>query len=264
MSGMVSGMDDTGAPDGGVTRLPRSAGSPYNPAVDTGPRMQQPQTDYTAARNNMVDGQIRPNRVTDPRVLDAMRSLPREQFVPAHLASLAYVDEDLPLGNGRYLVEPLVTARLVQMARIRAGERVRVVGAGTGYGAAVMAACDAKVTALEEDEALMAIALRVLPRTAPSVRLVEGRLAAGVPGEARWDAIMIEGAVSVIPDAYAQQVAPGGRLVTVLAPTGVSGGRAILAEPVGVGASQRLRSREMFDCNTPLLPGLSPAPSFVF
>ena len=239
-------------------------GAPYNPGVEPGSRMQQPQTDYTAARNNMVDGQIRPNRVSDPRVLDAMRRLPREQFVPPHLASLAYIDEDLPLGGGRYLVEPLVTARLVQMARVRTGERALVVAAGTGYGAAVMAACDAHITALEEDEALMAIALRVLPRTAPSVRLVEGRLATGLPADGPWDVIMIEGAVSAIPDAYAGQVAAGGRLVTVLAPTGVSGGRAILAEPVGVGSGQRLRAREMFDCNTPLLPGLSPAPSFVF
>ena len=226
--------------------------------------MQQPVTDYSAARNNMVDGQIRPNRVTDPRVLDAMRRLPREHFVPPHLAALAYVDEDLPIGNGRYLVEPLVTARLVQMARVRAGERVLVVAAGTGYGAAVTAACEAQVTALEEDEALMAIALRVLPRTAPSVRLVDGRLAAGLPADGPWDAIMIEGAVSAIPDAYAGQLKPGGRLVTVLAPTGVAGGRAILAEPVGTGGGTRLRSREMFDCNTPLLPGLSSAPSFVF
>ena len=226
--------------------------------------MQQPQTDYSAARNNMVDGQIRPNRVTDPRVLDAMRSLPREQFVPPHLAALAYVDEDLPLGGGRYLVEPLVTARLVQMARLRGGDRVLVVAAGTGYGAAVAAACGAEVTALEESEPLMAIALRVLPRVAPSVRLVDGRLAAGLPSDGPWDAVIIEGAVSVIPDAYAAQMKPGGRLVTVLAPTGVSGGRAVLAEPVGTGAGQRLRSREMFDCNTPLLPGLSPAPSFVF
>ncbi len=210
----------------------------------------------------MVDGQIRPNRVTDPRVLDAMRTLPRELFVPPHLAALAYVDEDLPLGGGRYLVEPLVTARLVQMARVRAGERVLVVGAGTGYGAAVMAACGAQVTALEEDDALMAIALRVLPRTAPSVRLVNGRLAAGLPSDGPWDAIMIEGAVSAIPDAYAGQLAAGGRLVTVMAPTGVAGGRAVLAEPVGDRAGQRLRSREMFDCNTPLLPGLSPAPVF--
>ena len=226
--------------------------------------MQQPQTDYTATRNNMVDGQIRPNRVTDPRVLDALRSLPREQFVPPHLAAMAYVDEDLPLGGGRYLVEPLVTARLVQLARVRAGERVLVVAAGTGYGAALMAACTEHVTALEEDDKLMAIALRVLPRVAPSVRLVDGRLAVGLPNEGPWDAIMIEGAVTAIPAAYAGQLAAGGRLVTVMAPTGIAGGRVVLAEPVGTGAGQRLRTREMFDCNTPLLPGLSPAPAFVF
>ena len=226
--------------------------------------MQQPQTDTTAARNNMVDCQIRPNRVTDPRVLDAMRTLPREQFVPPHMAALAYLDEDLPLGGGRYLVEPLVVARLMQTARIRVGERVLVVAAGTGYGAAVAAACDGEVTALEEDDALMAIALQVLPRLAPSVRLVNGPLAAGLPGDGPWDAIVIEGGVSVIPDAYAGQVKPGGRLVTVMAPTGVAGGRLVLAEPVGTGPGQRLRAREMFDCNTPLLPGLSPAPSFVF
>lgn len=226
--------------------------------------MQQPQTDYAAARNNMVDSQIRPNRVTDPRVLAAMRSLPRELFVPPALAALAYLDEDLALGNGRYLVEPLVTARLVQMARVRRGERVLVVGAGTGYGAAVAAACEAHVTALEEDDALMTIALRVLPRVAPSVRLVDGRLAAGLPSDGPWDAIIIEGAVTAIPENYAGQLASGGRLVTVLAPTGVAAGRAVLAEPVGTGAGQRLRSREMFDCSTPLLPGLSPAPAFVF
>ena len=81
--------------------------------------MDQPQTDYTATRNNMVDGQIRPNRVSDPRVLDALRTLPRELFVPPALAGFAYVDEDLPLGNGRVLMEPLIVARLVQMARVR-------------------------------------------------------------------------------------------------------------------------------------------------
>ncbi len=155
-------------------------------------------TDYTAARNNMVDSQIRPNRVTDPRVLDAMRSLPREQFVPPALAALAYLDEDLPLGGGRVLMEPMVLARLLQMARIRPGERVLVVGSGTGYGAAVAAACGALVVALEEDEALTAIALRVLPRVAPSVRLVDGRLSAGLPSEGPWDAIIVQGAVTAI------------------------------------------------------------------
>ena len=227
-----------------------------------GLRMDQFQTDYTAARNNMVDCQVRPNRVTDPRVLDAMRSLPREQFLPPALASYAYVDEDLPLGNGRVLMEPLVIARLAQMARLRPVDRVLVVAAGTGYGAAIVAACAGQVCALEEDEALMAIALRILPRVAPAVRLVEGRLSAGLPGDGVWDAIIIQGAVTAIPDIYASQLAPGGRLVTVLSAPGAVGGRMVLAEPVA--GSRQLRSRDMFDCSTPLLPGLRPAPAFVF
>ncbi len=210
--------------------------------------MDQLRTDYAAARNNMVDGQIRPNRVSDPRVLEAMRTLPREAFVPPALASTAYVDEDLPLGRGRVLMEPLIVARLVQMARVREGDRVLVVGSGTGYGAALMAACGGRVTALEEDDALTAIALRVLPRVAPSVRMVDGRLSAGMPSGGPWDAIMIEGAVSAIPGVFAGQLAPGGRLVAVVAATGAVGGRAVLAEPIGAGLG--LRSRDMFDCST--------------
>jgi protein-L-isoaspartate(D-aspartate) O-methyltransferase len=226
--------------------------------------MDQPQTDYTAARNNMVDCQIRPNRVTDPRVLDAMRSLPREQFVPPGMAPMAYIDEDLPIGGGRVLMEPMVLARLLQAARIRPGDKALVVGAGTGYGAAVAAACGADVTALEEDDALMAIALRVLPRHAPAVRLVHGRLSAGLSTGGPWNVVLIEGAVTEIPPAYAAQIAPGGRLVTVIAKPGGVGGRAVLAEPVVVAGAPRLRSREVFDCSTPALPGLRPALGFVF
>ena len=222
--------------------------------------MDQLQTDYAAARNNMVDCQVRPNRVSDPRVLAAMRSLPRELFVPPALAASAYIDEDIPLGNGRVLMEPLIIARLVQMARVRAGERVLVVGAGSGYGAAILAACDAKVTALEEDGDLLATAMRVLPGVASGVRMVQGRLSAGLPSEGPWDVILIEGAVTTIPDVYAAQLAPNGRLVTVVIPPGATG-RAVLAEPVAGG---RMRSRDMFDCTTGLLPSLRPAPSFVF
>ncbi len=220
-------------------------------------------TDYAAARNNMVDSQVRPNKVTDPRILDAMRALPREEFVPPSLAPVAYIDEDLPLGGGRVLMEPMVIARLVQLARVRPGERALVIAAGTGYGAALVAACGASVTALDDDEAFLAIALRVLPRYAPAVKIVHGPLAAGLTDGAPWDVILLEGAVSEIPAALAGQVAPGGRLVTVLGADGV-GGRAVLAEPAGTPDAPRLRAREAFDCSTPLLPGLRPAPAFVF
>ena len=224
--------------------------------------MDQSSPDYTAARNNMVDSQVRPNKVTDPRILDAMRTLPRERFVPASLSGLVYVDEDLPLGGGRVLMEPMVIARLVQLARPRPGERALVVAAGTGYGAALMSACGCAVTALEEDAALMAIAMKVLPDVAPHVRMVQGDLAAGLPQEKPWDVIMIEGSVASVPPAYAGQLAAAGRLVTVLASGG--GGRGVLAEPIGTATAKGLKLRDVFDCNTPMLPSLQEAPTFVF
>jgi protein-L-isoaspartate(D-aspartate) O-methyltransferase len=108
--------------------------------------MDRPITDYTAARNLMVDGQVRPNKVYDPRIIAAMRRLPRERFVPPALAARAYADEDVNLGNGRALMEPMVIARLVQMAAVRPGERALVVASGTGYGAALLAACGDRAT----------------------------------------------------------------------------------------------------------------------
>ena len=106
---------------------------------------------FTEARVCMVNSQIRPNKVTDSRILTAMRHIPRERFLPASLTPLAYVDEDIPLGNGRYMMEPMVLARLLQSALLQGNERVLVVAAGPGYGAAVLAACGCRVTALEED-----------------------------------------------------------------------------------------------------------------
>ncbi|MBN9559157.1 MAG: protein-L-isoaspartate O-methyltransferase [Alphaproteobacteria bacterium] len=202
--------------------------------------------DYEDARNRMVDSQIRPNKVVDPRILRAMRQLPRERFVPAQARVLAYADEDVPLGNGRALMEPMVLAR--------------VVGAGPGYGAAVLAACGANVTALEEDEGLLGLARQVLPTVAPAVTLVEGKLASGWPQGAPWDIILIEGAVRDIPAALGPQLHPeSGRLLAVCTGRG-SSGKAVLAEPTPVG----LRAQPVFDCATPLIPSLLPEPGFVF
>lgn len=215
------------------------------------------QTDYTEARNHMVDGQVRPNKVNDPRIVQAMRLLPRERFVPPRAAALAYSDEDVPLGGGRFLIEPMVIARLVQILRVRDGDRALVVAAGTGYGAALLAACGAQVTAVEDDAALLAIARAILGEIAPGVRLLAG---AAVP-EGPWDAILIEGAVRAIPPQIAAQVAPRGRLATVIAPP-AGNGYAVLAEPsLKPGA---LRAQPVFDCATPLLPAFRPAPSFQF
>jgi protein-L-isoaspartate(D-aspartate) O-methyltransferase len=216
--------------------------------------------DFADARNRMVDSQLRPNKVTDPRILAAMRELPRERFLPAHLRARAYADEDVPLGGGRVLMEPMVIARLVQLAAPGPLERALVVGAGVGFGSAVLARCGLRVTALEEDRTLAAAAERILAEMAPTAALVIGQLAAGWPAGAPYDIILIEGAVRDIPAVLGAQLrADTGRLVTVQARAG-SMGAAVLAEPTAGG----LRAQPMFDCATPPLPALLPAPVFTF
>lgn len=216
--------------------------------------------DYAAARNLMVDGQVRPNKVTDPRIVAAMRALPRERFVPAALAARAYSDEDVALGGGRHLMEPMVIARLVQMLAVAPGERVLVVAAGSGYGAAVLAGCGARVTALEEDPALLTLARAVLPQVAPAVAMAEGRLGEGWKPGAPYDAVLIEGAVAELPAAVLAQLRPeGGRLATVLKPSGRVGHATLCTS----GGGGRLAQVAVFDCAVPLLPGFARVAGFV-
>jgi protein-L-isoaspartate(D-aspartate) O-methyltransferase len=216
-----------------------------------------PAADTTLARNLMVDGQLRPSRVSDRRILDAMRGLKRETYAPPHLAALAYIDQDLPLGGGRVMLKPLVIARLLQLAAPRAGETALIVGSGSGYSAAILAACGVHVTALEEDAALTEQARRLA--TGDGISFVQGRLAEGYAASAPYDLVVIEGAVPAIPDAIGSQVAEGGRLVAIIAAGGAAGYAAI-AEPTTGG----LRARAAFDASAPLLPGLAPAPGFTF
>jgi protein-L-isoaspartate(D-aspartate) O-methyltransferase len=218
--------------------------------------------DYADARNMMVDGQVRPNKVTDSRVLEAMRRLPRERFVPPILAPLAYSDEDIRLPGGRALMEPMVIARLMQAAALHAGERVLVVAAGSGYGAALAAACGAEVTALEEDEALLAMARAVLPEVAPGVAVAAGRLADGWNAAAPYDVVLIEGGVDAVPEAIVAQIRrPGGRLLTVLTSAGRTA-QAVIGEPVP--GRPELSYQKLFDCAVPVLPQFRTTPGFVF
>ena len=217
--------------------------------------------DFAEARQFMVDGQLRPNRVDDPRIVAALRELPRERFVPAALAARAYADADIPLPGGRAMVKPLVLARLVQLAGLRRGDRALVLAAGTGFGAALMAALGATVTAVESDPALLAIARAALPAATPmgSVTLVAAAPEAGHAAGAPHDVIMNEGGVSAVPRAIEQQLAEGGRLVTI----GLEGGppgRALLVRRTGGSFTTTVD----FDAHAPALPGFAAAPSFAF
>jgi protein-L-isoaspartate(D-aspartate) O-methyltransferase len=225
--------------------------------------MSPPTLDMTQARNLMVDGQLRPTKVKDARLIDVLRRLPREHFVPPALREFAYIDDDLKITPTRVLMKPIVIARLIQLAMPRPGETALVVGAGSGYGATILAELGLHVTALEEDGDLIALAQAASAVLAPTERqpiaFVTGTLAQGHAERAPYDLILIEGAVRAIPERIGRQVAQNGRLVTVLAPQGAAS-VAVLAEP-SVGG---LRARPAFDAATALLPGLLPAPCFAF
>ena len=215
--------------------------------------------DFAAARTHMVDSQVRPNKVADRRILEAMRRLPRERFVPAALAARAYADEDVPLGNGRVLLEPMVMARLAQAAAIEPGEKVLVVGAGGGYGAALLAAMGAKVTALEEDAALVALARGALAGTA-GVDLMQGKLGEGWAAGGPYDVVFVEAAAENFPAALTAQVKPaGGRLVGIHVVAGRVG-QAVLGTIAGGG----LLLRPLFDCASPPAPAFRAPAEFVF
>jgi protein-L-isoaspartate(D-aspartate) O-methyltransferase len=214
-------------------------------------------TDLTSARTHMVDSQIRPNQVNDPRVITAMRTLPREKFAPA--GALAYADADIDLGKGRFMLAPMVIARLLQLVLANNPTHVLVIGAGSGYGAAVLAAAGAEVVALESEPRLNTGALAAF---APSVDYVSGPLARGWPSGGPYDVILIEGAVTAIPDLLAAQLGPGGRVVAILAESAAARGigRAVVAEAVPGGFAMVKR----FDCTARILPEFQPAPAFSF
>jgi protein-L-isoaspartate(D-aspartate) O-methyltransferase len=217
--------------------------------------------DFATARRNMVDCQLRTNEVTDPLVIAAMAALPRESFVPKARQGIAYVDEDLPLLPGRWLMEPRVLARLVQTLELSPGDTVLDIGCGSGYDAALLGRLAGSVVAVECDVDLAAQATVMLSRlAADNVVVVTGPLEAGCPPQAPYDAILVGGAVAQVPEEIFRQLAPHGRLAAVVRESPAAPGRAWLF----VNEGGRASGRPVFDCSTPYLPGFAPVATFSF
>jgi protein-L-isoaspartate(D-aspartate) O-methyltransferase len=223
--------------------------------------------DFATQRTNMVESQVRPSDVTDRRIIRAMAAVPREQFVPAALRDVAYMDADVPLtansGHRRMLIAPRVFAKLAQLAEIGADDTVLDVGAATGYSSAILARLAKSVVALECDETLAAAARNAISSLAvANVDVVSGDLAAGHPQAGPYDAIIVEGAVIDAPETLLEQLKDGGRLVAVrrASPTQDSLGKAVVWRrkegTLGAGAA--------FDAAAPLLPGFEKAMAFAF
>lgn len=215
-------------------------------------------SEFTAAemRSAMIDSQLRTNDVIDPAVVGAMAAVPREAHVPAALASVAYMDRAIALDHGRALNPPLVTGRMLVAAAIRPGMRVLLVGSATGYTAALLALLGAEVHAVEEQGELMASAQTAVANE--NIRWIEGPLAAGVPDAAPFDRIIIEGAIEVLPDTLAAQLAEGGRLVAAQREGAVTR----LVQGVKTGGVVPLRS--FADMDVAPLPGFAAPAGFQF
>lgn len=207
-------------------------------------------------RRAMIASQLRTTGTNDPRVLAAMGEVPRERFVPEARASLAYADALVPLKPGRDFNSPMALGRLLTEAAPGPGERVLVVGAATGYAAAVMARLAGPVTALEEDPELAAEARTNLAGS--GVKVVEGPLAGGCPDEAPFDLILIDGAVEHVPEALVAQIADGGRLAAGLAENSVT------RLAIGRRAGEGFGMAAFADAATAILPGFAKPRAFKF
>ncbi len=217
-------------------------------------------TDYAAARHNMVESQVRTNRVTSDAVLDAMETIPRELFVPAERRSVAYVDEDLEIAPGRFLMEPMVLARLLQVADIQPEAIALDIGCATGYSTAILASVCQTVVGVEADPALAARATETLVELGiDNALVVEAGLTEGYPKQAPYDVILFSGAITEIPETLARQLAPGGRAVAV-----VNSGRGMGQARVYTRVGEVLSARPIFDAATPVLPDYVPEEQFVF
>ena len=214
--------------------------------------VQRPIPDFAAAREAMVENQLRPEGVTDPAVLNAMRTVRREDFLPSHTRPLAYVDRAVAIGEGRFLAAPAVLGQLLTEMMPTDGQRALVVGAGTGYSAAVLTAMGLQVTAVESDAALAGEA------RSQKIRVVEGSLEKGQPEGAPYDQILIDGAVEYIPDAIIEQLADGGRLGVAITDRGIT------RLTVGRKAGDAFGTLSVGDAGVPALPGFQRPRAFTF
>ena len=225
--------------------------------------------DFTRQRRSMVESQLRPNRVTDGRILSAMASLPRERFVPERMSLLAYMDESVEVlrakdaAPARYLLAPMVLAKLLELASVQPEDKVLDIGCATGYSTAVLAPLARSVIGVEPEPELAEAARRNLRALAiDNATIVEGALAEGAPKDGPYDVILLNGAVEEIPQSVLVQLGEGGKLVAIIAsgPNDLRPGKGTLFVKNNGDAS----GVPYFDAGAKTLPGFSRARAFAF
>ena len=218
---------------------------------------------FSSARQKMVDGQVRPSDVTDIRIINTMLAVPREAFVPENLRALAYLDLNLDVSEGgaakRFLIKPVVTAKMLQAAEVKDTDNVLVVGCASGYTVALVAKLAARVTATESESSLAAKARDVLATLGlGNVTIRVAAAAEGDSADAPYDVIVLNGATEIVPEGLYRQLKDGGRLVGVFAMSRPPRATIVTHSHHDYG------NRALFDAAVPVLPGLERPPAFVF
>jgi protein-L-isoaspartate(D-aspartate) O-methyltransferase len=204
--------------------------------------------DFQQSREAMINGQLRPNKIGSAAVIAAIRAVPREMFVPKSMRAMAYVDEDIEIAPGRWLMEPVVFGRLLQAAEIKDTDAVLDIGSLTGYSTSVFSHLANVVVGVEEDADTVAKANTLLTELElGNAAVVQGALVDGYAKEAPFDVIYIGGAVERIPHTLIDQLAEGGRLIAVQVKNGV--GRAVL----GTKIAGVFGLKDFMDAQCPLL-----------
>lgn len=207
--------------------------------------------DFVQARQNMVENQLRPAEVNNVKLIEIIRVLPREECVLKNQKEIAYSDINIPLFDNRFLSEPRVTARLIQLANVQSQQKILVVGAGTGYLPVILSLMGAKVYALEENEELLAFGKNFCNQYASNIHIEKGKLSEGLPQYKYFDTILIDGSVPAIPEKLIDQLAKNGHIVTVLKKIGDIG-HAVIAKKV----EENVTIQEHFYAALPYLPEL--------
>lgn len=215
---------------------------------------------FARAKENMIKSQLLPNGVIDRAVLDVVAQIPREDFVPAHLQGVAYMDDSIVFDNGCFLQSPLVLARLVQAARVTAEDIALVIGAGTGYATAVLGRLAGTVVGIEQDDATARGAdKRLHDLDICNAAVIRRDIAAGYPEQAPFNVILINGSVPAVPEHIMSQLADGGRLVTIIANRGQMGSGVLITRQGGT-----FETTVLFDAASPRLKAFEAPPTFAF
>ena len=216
---------------------------------------------FEALRKAMVDSQIRPNKVIDDRVIAAFMNVPRERFVSKNMQNLAYIDEDIHLSGGRFILEAMVMARIIQTLALDASQSVMLIGAGTGYTAALLSSLVESVIAIETRAQMVEKAQQaVAGLDIGNVAVIKARLQDGYASEAPYDAIIIEGAVEQIPQSLLDQLSDGGRLAAIWRPEGTQAGEACIWHKTGEAVSRT----PLFTAQVHVLDEFRAKPKFSF